>query len=127
MRIILLNNHEAIALDDNSNDISMEPAVSGELVVRGKSYIVQHGGIAPVLEDNQNVTAAFVTDGGTVYKILSPIVYRGVLTTRLDPYEYSIESRLHIDRLEKDLEQLRAEFAAYRGRQEYNALSELLG
>ena len=126
MKIILLNRHEAVAIDDESRSVTVEPSITGILTVNGVDYPIQDGVTAPVLEDRTKPKAAFTTVDGITFTILSPRIYKGVLTTRLDPYTYAIESRLHIDRLEKELEKTREELRQFRGSVTFDALKGII-
>lgn len=114
MKIYLLNNHEAVVVNDHRETVSVEPTVDGTLVVSGKEYPIKAGGDAPDLggETAAHIKAAFVKDGGVVYTVIAPRLYKGVLTSHPDPYAYSIECRLHLDRVEKELEAVREELRA---------------
>lgn len=126
MRILLLNHHEAVVIDDHSQVVTVEPHVNGVLTVNGTDYPIEDGGISPVLEDRNTAKAAFTKDGGIVYTILAPEVYKGVLTTRLDPFAYATELRIRFDQLEKELEKTRQELAELRGSIKYDAAGFLL-
>ena len=126
MKIILLNQHEAVVIDDGRKTVTVEPEANGDLVVNGSKFPVTVGGEAPDLGDKKHVNAVFMTTSGVVYRILAPSVYKGVLTTRFDPYTYAVESRLHIDRLEKELEKTREELRALKGSIKYDALGYLI-
>lgn len=126
MRILLLNQHEAIIIDDKTDVVTVEPHVNGVLTVNGTDYPIRDGGIPPVPEDRNNVRAAFTTEDGITFTVLHPRIYKGMLTTCFDPYSYAIESRIHIDQLEKALEKTRQELAELRGSIKYDAAGFLL-
>lgn len=126
MKILLLNQHEAVIIDDQADVVTVEPHVNGVLTVNGVNYPIEDGGISPVLEDRNTVRAVFTTEGGITFTVLYPRIYKGMLTTCFDPYAYAVESRLHIDRLEKELEKTRQELAELRGSIKYDAAGFLL-
>ena len=126
MKIILLNQHESVVIDDHSDVVTVEPHVNGVLTVNGTDHPIQDGGNTPVLEDRNTVRAAFTTEDGITFTVLHPRIYKGMLTTCFDPYTYAIESRLHIDRLEKELEKTRQELAKLQGSIKYDAAGFLL-
>jgi hypothetical protein len=117
MKIYLANHHEAVIVNDRKKTVSIEPAAEGVLVVNGLEYPIKAGGDAPDFrqETAAHVNAVFIKDGGVAYAVLSPRLYRGELTTHIDPYAYAIECRLHLDRLEKELEALRDELRHHIG------------
>lgn len=117
MKIYLLNNHEAVVVNDHGDTVCVDPAVGGMLVVNGQEYPIEVGGNAPNLggETAAHVKAAFVKEGGVVYTVIAPRLYKGVLTSRPDPYAYAIECRLHIDRVERELEAAREELRHHIG------------
>ena len=107
MKIYLLNDHEAVVVNDHGDTVCVDPAVGGVLVVNGQEYPIEVGGAAPDLggETSAHVKAVFVKEGGVVYTVIAPRLYKGVLASHPDPYAYAIECRLHLDRVEKELEQ----------------------
>ena len=122
MKIVLLNHHEAVVIDDGSEVVTIEPEVSGTLVINGVKTKLSPGDRTPTFDDRANASAVFITDAGISFKILSPRIYKGVLTTRLDPNAVVLEYRLHLDRLEKELEQAREEISKLRGSIKYDSL-----
>jgi hypothetical protein len=122
MKIVLLNHHEAIVIDDGSEVVTIDPEVSGTLVINGVKTKLSPGDRTPTFDDRNNASAAFVTDAGITFKILSPRIYKGVLTTRLDPYAVVLEYRLLIDGLEKELEEAREDISKLRGSIKYDSL-----
>lgn len=126
MRIILMNGHEAMIVNDYKDTVTVEPSVPGVLMVGGKEYPVEDGAKAPVFKDTPNVKAYFKKDGYIMYTVLAPMVYRGVLMTRLDPFVYVAELRVLIDQLEKKLEDTRLELDNLRGSIKYDAAGFLL-
>ena len=127
MKIYLLNNHEAMVINDHRKTVSVEPAVDGTLIVSGKEYPIKVGGDAPDLggETAAHIKAAFVKDGGVVYTVIAPRLYKGVLTTHLDPYAYAIECRLRVDLVEKELEKVREELRHHIGEERKAAMDFL--
>lgn len=124
MKIILMNHHEALILDDREKAVTVEPMTDGTLTVNGKDYAVSHGGDAPAFDEVESPTAkaAFTTAVGIRYTVLSPRIEKGVLVSRLDPWASAIKHRLMIDGLEKELEAARAEHRELSGSIRYDAL-----
>lgn len=128
MKIILMNHHEALILDDHQKTVTVEPETDGVLTVNGKAYAVSHGGAAPVFDKAESPTAraAFTTTAGIGYTVLSPRIEKQRLVSRLDPYACAIKYRLMIDRLEKELEAARAEHRKLSGSIRYDALGFII-
>ena len=128
MRIYLANHHEALVFHDQSDRVTITPAVDGILTVGGVSYGITDGGFAPAIipENAPKTTAVFTTSGGIRYTVIAPRVDKGVLTSRPDPYSYILNLRMMVDRLEKDLEQAKKELRKHRGKEEHRALNGIL-
>lgn len=128
MHIYLTNHHEALVVNDQSECVTVTPATEGVLIVNGLEYQIKAGGDAPDFrqETAAHVNAVFIKDGGVAYAVLSPRLYRGELTTHIDPYAYAIECRLHLDCLEKELEKIKKELRKHRGKEEHRALNGIL-
>lgn len=124
MKIILMNHHEALILDDGEKIVTVEPETDGILTVNGKTYEVSCGSSAPVFNEAESPTAraCFTTARGIRYAVLAPRIEKKGLVSRLDPYTYAVKLRLMIDRLEKELEAARAEHRELSGSIRYDAL-----
>ena len=128
MKIYLANNHEALIINDQSDRVTITPAVDGILTVGGVNYGITDGGDAPAItpENAPKTTAVFTTSGGIRYTVIAPRVDKGVLTSRPDPYSYILNLRMAVDRLEKKLEQTEKELRKHRGKEEHRALNGIL-
>ena len=125
MKILLLHGHKAVVIDDGENVVSVEPKTDGTLVLGGETFPIKNGEESPTFGEKSQVNAVFIVESGIEYEVLSPRVYKGVLTTRLDPYAAVLEQRLHIDRLENELELAREEISKLRGSMRYDSLGFL--
>lgn len=126
MKIILLRGHRAAVIDDRTDVVTVYPATDGSLVVNGVGHPIKNGGEAPKLEDTLRTRARFIRENGAEYKVLDPKVRKGLLTTCPDPFKTTIDLILQVDRLERELEEVRTELAAVKGRCEHNALEGIL-
>ncbi len=128
MKIILMNHHEALILDDREKAVTVEPMTDGTLTVNGKDYAVSHGGDAPTFDvvENPTAKAAFTTAKGIRYTVLAPRIEKGNLVSRLDPWTSAIKHRLMIDGLEKELEAARRDHRDLSGRIRYDALGFII-
>lgn len=129
MKIYLANHHEALVINDQSDRVTITPAVDGILTVGGVSYPITNGGEIPVINpaNAPKTTAAFTESGGIRYTVIAPRVDKGVLTSRPDPYSYILNLRMMVDRLEKELEQTKKELRKHRGKEKRRALNSILG
>lgn len=128
MKIYLANNHEALVINDQSDRVTITPAVDGILTVGGVNYGITDGGDAPTItpENAPKTTAVFTVSGGIRYTVIAPRVDKGVLTSRPDPYSYILNLRMMVDHLEKELEQTKKELRKHRGKEEHRALNGIL-
>ena len=128
MKIYLANHHEALVVNDQSDRVTITPAVDGILTVGGVNYGITDGGSAPAIttENAHKTTAVFTTSGGIRYTVIAPRVDKGVLASRPDPYSYILNLRMMVDRLEKELDQTKKELRKHRGKEEHRALNSIL-
>ncbi len=124
MRIILMNHHEALILDDHQSTVTVEPETDGVLTVNGKDHPVSHGGERPFLSIVAGIKAkaVFRTERGIEYKVIAPHIEKGAIVSRPDPFAAAIENRLRIDALEKELEAARADHREFKGSIKWDAL-----
>lgn len=125
MYIYLANHHEALAIDDRKNKVSVSDGRGGVLAVGGREYEVQDGCDEVVidLENTLNVKAAFTTEDGVRYTIIAPRVERKKLVSRPDPYAYILLQRIQIDELEKSLESANERIRKLEGMHQRRALN----
>lgn len=128
MELILLNRHEAMAVNDGKDTVTVSPVCNGVLTVCGRDYDIKHGGKMPAVEPNTNpsVKACFTTDRGIRYNILTPRVDKHGFYSRLDPYEQIGKQRRMIDELEKCIEDLNEDLNQLRARIRYDALGFII-
>lgn len=128
MNLLLLNRHEAMAVMDGKNTVTVSPACNGVLTVCGRDYKITHGGKMPKIEPNTNpsVKACFTTARGIRYTILSPRADKHGFYSRLDPYEQIMKQRIMIDELEKGIEKLTEELLNLRASIRYDALGFII-
>lgn len=124
MNLLLLNRHEALAVMDGKDTVTVSHACDGVLTVCGRDYKIKHGGKMPAIEPNTNpsVKACFTTARGIRYTILSPRVDKHGFYSRLDPYEQIMKQRIMIDELEKGIENLTEELLNLRASIRWDSL-----
>ena len=130
MIIYLLNNHEAVARDNGRNYVTVEPRHDGVLLVEGKAYPVKGDGstmIPAFPKTHGAVTAAFTTEGGIVYRVITPYMTRGTMVSRVDPFEGYIMARRHICELEHKLEEVVQNFAKFKASIKHDSLGFIIG
>ncbi len=128
MELLLLNRHEAMAVMDGKDTVTVSPVCEGTLTVCGRDYDIKNGGKMPAVETNTNpsVKACFTTDRGIRYTILSPRVDKHGFYSRLDPYEQIGKQRIMIDELEKRIENLTEDLLALRASIRYDSLGFII-
>ena len=127
MKIYLLNNHEAVVVNDHKDTVITEPAVGGTLTVEGmRRAIASEQTLAPVYPELRgHVRASFTNEGGIRYKIIRPRVDNGVLYSAVDYVNGYMELRLLIDRQAREIERLTRELLDLRGQIEPDALGHM--
>lgn len=127
MKIYLLNNHEAVVVNDHRDTVCVEPAVGGTLTVEGTGdEIISEQTISPVYPKLRGYVRASFTDArGVRYKIIRPRVDNGALYSAVDYVGGYMELRLLIDRLEREIERLTRELLDVRGQIQPDALGHM--
>ena len=127
MKIYLLNNHEAIVVNDHRETVSVEPAVDGVLTVEGvRREITSEQTLAPLYPDLRGYVRASFTNGrGIRYRIIRPRVDNGSLYSAVDYVNGYMELRLFIDRMEREIERLTRELLDVRGQIQPDALGHM--
>lgn len=127
MKIHLLNNHEAVVVNDRKDTVITEPAVGGTLTVEGmRCAIVSEQTHAPVYPELRgHVRASFINENGIRYKIIRPCIDNGVLYSAVDYVNGYMELRLLIDRQAREIERLTRELLDLRGQIEPDALGHM--
>ena len=73
MRIILLNNHEAIVKDDKQPTVTLVNADNGTLVVEGERFAVKNGVKNPCIPDMIGIVRAYFEDArGVRWRVIKP-------------------------------------------------------
>lgn len=128
MHIYLTNHHEALIYNDNLPTVTIDGSDRGTLTVNGKNYPISNGGPPPTLGIGYapNVKAAFTTQDGISYKVISPRIEQGKLASKPDPYTAIIAQRILIDKLEKDLEKSNERIRVLEGKLEHRALNGII-
>lgn len=127
MKIYLLNNHEAVVVNDHKDTVITVPAVGGTLTVEGMGHaIALEQTHAPVYPDlHGHVRASFTNEGGIRYKIIRPRVDNGVLYSAVDYVNGYMELRLLIDRQAREIERLTRELLDVRGQIQPDSLGHM--
>ena len=124
MKIYLLNNHEAIVVNDHRETVSVEPETVGSLTVEGaKCGITPGKTIEPVYSNLFGyVRASFMNASGIRYRIIRPRVDKGGLYSAIDYVNGYLELRLLIDKQAREIERLTRELLDVRGQIQPDAL-----
>lgn len=127
MIIYLLNNHEAILVNDNKEYITVTPKNIGILSIDGQAFTVGSADTpTPRIEGVGDVHATFTTADGIRYNVVSPRLENGIPVSRVDPFAGYIEARMYISRLEIKLEDTAEELRRLIGSIRHDALGFII-
>ena len=127
MKIYLMNNHEAVVVNDHGETVCVEPAVDGVLVVNGRAYAVTSGRTeTPRMSEPGGIVKAYFQDKrGIRYGVITPRVDQGNLYTAVDFAGGYVDMRLLIDRQAREIERLTRELLDLRGQIQPDALGHM--
>ena len=127
MKLHLLITHQAIAVNDKSPIVTVEPVVDGVLVVNGREHAVTSGRTeTPRMSEPSGMVKAYFQDKrGIRYGVITPRVDQGNLYTAVDFAGGYVEMRLLIDRQAREIERLTRELLDVRGQIQPDALGHM--
>lgn len=127
MKLYLFNNHDAVAIDDHAETITVVPDKGGVMSIEGQRFEVEGtGSPVPRVEGVGRVFATYTTTDGIRYQILAPRLAAGVPITSAMPMEAYVMVRVHVDKLERTIEDVRAELLAFKGQIKHDALGFMM-
>ena len=127
MKLYLFNNHDAVAIEDHAGTITVVPDKGGVMSIDGQRFEVKGtGSPVPRVEGVGRVFATYTTTDGVRYQILAPRLAAGVPITSAMPMEAYVMVRVHVDKLERTIEDVRAELLAFKGQIKHDALGFMM-
>ena len=127
MKLYLFNNHDAVAIEDHAETITVVPDKGGVMSIDGQRFEVKGtGSPVPRAEGVGRVFATYTTTEGVRYQILAPRLAAGVPITSAMPMETYVMVRVHVDKLEHEIEDIRADLLAFKGQIKHDALGFMM-
>ena len=129
MLIHLLNDHTALLMDDRADTVTVTPATGGVLEIDGVAFTVASSGtpMSPMKGAVGSAAVIFTDERGVRYVGVRPRYKDGIPYTAVDFTAEYFNLRLHVDRLERELEQAVAAVHKLAANYHPNALGFLTG
>lgn len=127
MKLILLNNHEALLTDDKRPVVTVVNGGTGVLVVNGERFPMESGKTPnPTLPDLiGHVRVYFEDTRGIRWRAIRPRMVAGVPYTAIDPMTACVRLMELTDRQAREIERLTKELLELRGKIQPDSLGFL--
>ena len=128
MKIHLFLDHTALLVNDGSSVLTVEPACAGVLEIEGRRLRVSPSGteLRPMSDLVGHARVTFTTEKGVRYVGIRPCMTEGLPVSHVDYAAEYASIRVHVDKLERQMEALAAQFHRLSAETKRDALSFLI-
>lgn len=127
MKIHLFLDHTALLIDDKQPTVTVEPACAGSLEIEGRHMKVSPSGtvLRPMNHLVGHVRVIFTTEKGMRYLGIRPYMTDGIPCSRVDYAAEYASMRIHVDKLERQMDQLTEAYHKLSAETKHDALGFL--